>query len=47
MADKGSRKEKREARLREITQDASGKVVYTGELWRIADTDGFRFQRRS
>ncbi len=40
MADKGSRKEKREARLRDITQDASGKVVYTGELWRIADTDG-------
>ena len=40
MAKKSGRKERREARLREITQDSTGKMVYTGELWRIADSDG-------
>lgn len=40
MAGKGGRKERREERLREITQDSSGKVVYTEELWRIADSGG-------
>lgn len=40
MAKKSGRKERREAKLREITQDSSGKMVYTGELWRIADSDG-------
>jgi hypothetical protein len=40
MAGKGGKKEKREARLRDITQDSSGKVIYTGELWRIADAGG-------
>ena len=33
------RKEKREARLREITQDAAGNVIYTGDLWRIAGSE--------
>ena len=40
MAGKGGLKERREERLRDITQDSSGKMVYTGDLWRIADTDG-------
>ena len=40
MAGKGGKKERREERLRDITQDSSGKMVYTGELWRIADADG-------
>lgn len=40
MAEKGGKKERREARLRDITQDPSGKMVYTGDLWRIADADG-------
>ena len=35
----GKRKERREARLRDIIQDAEGNVVYTGDLWRIADSD--------
>ena len=34
-----SRRERREARLREIMQDASGNVVYTGDLWKIADSE--------
>ena len=40
MAGKGGKKERREERLRDITQDSSGKMVYTGDLWRIADADG-------
>ena len=32
------RKKKREAQFRDIMQDAEGKVVYTGDLWRIADS---------
>ncbi len=40
MAGKGGKKERREERLRDITQDTSGNVVYTGELWRIADSGG-------
>ena len=32
------RKKKREAKFRDIMQDAGGNVVYTGELWRIADS---------
>ena len=40
MAGKGGKKERREERLRDIKQDSSGKVVYTGELWRIADSGG-------
>ena len=35
----GKRKEKREARFRDIMQDAEGKVVYTGDLWKIADSE--------
>ena len=40
MAGKGGKKERREERLRDITQDSSGRMVYTGELWRIADSGG-------
>lgn len=40
MAGKGGKKERREEKLRDITQDSSGRVVYTGELWRIADSGG-------
>ncbi len=40
MAGKGGKKERREERLRDITQDSSGKVVYTGDLWRIAESGG-------
>jgi len=40
MAGKGGKKERREERLRDITQDASGNMVYTGDLWRIADSGG-------
>lgn len=40
MAGKGGLKERREERLRDITQDSSGRMVYTGEIWRIADADG-------
>ena len=40
MAGKGGRKERREARLRDIVRDVSGNVIYTGELWRIAGADG-------
>ena len=40
MAGKGGKKERREERLRDITQDASGNMVYTGVLWRIADSGG-------
>ena len=40
MAGKGGKKEQREERLREITQDSSGRMIYTGELWRIADSGG-------
>lgn len=36
----GGRREKREARLREIMQDAQGNVIYTGELWRISEDRG-------
>ena len=32
------RKKKREAKFRDIMQDAGGNVVYTGDLWRIADS---------
>ena len=40
MAGKGGKKERREERLRDITQDSGGKMVYTGDLWRIADSAG-------
>lgn len=40
MAGKGRSKERREERLRDIMQDASGKPVYSGDLWHIADADG-------
>ena len=40
MAGKGGKKERREERLRDITQDPSGKMVYTGDLWRITDSAG-------
>lgn len=40
MAGKGGKKERREEKLRDITQDASGKMVYTGELWHIGDSGG-------
>ena len=40
MAGKGGLKERREERLRDITQDSSGKMTYTGDLWRIADAGG-------
>lgn len=33
-----SRKERRDRQLRDIMQDASGNIIYTGELWRIADS---------
>lgn len=33
----GRRKEKQEAKFRDIMQDAQGNVVYTGELWRISE----------
>lgn len=36
----GGRKEKREARLRDIMQDAQGNVIYTGDLWRISEDGG-------
>ena len=32
------RKRKREAKFRDIMQDAQGNVIYTGDLWRIADS---------
>ena len=35
----GGRKERREAKLRDIMQDAQGNVIYTGELWRISEDD--------
>ena len=38
MAGKG-RRERRENRLKDIVQDVSGNVVYTGELWRISGED--------
>ena len=38
MAGKGGRKEKREAKLRDIMQDAQGNVVYTGDLYRISES---------
>ena len=40
MAGKGGKKERREERLRDIKQDESGNMTYTGELWRIADSAG-------
>jgi hypothetical protein len=40
MAGKGGKKERREQKLRDITQDSAGRVVYTGDLWRIADSGG-------
>lgn len=40
MAGKDGKKERREARLRDITQDSSGNMVYTGDLWRISDSSG-------
>lgn len=39
MSGREKRKEKREARLRDITQDAKGNVVYIGDIWRIADDE--------
>ena len=33
------RKEKREASLHDIVQDADGSFAYTGDLWRIADNE--------
>ena len=36
MAGKGGKKERREARLKDIMQDVSGNVVYTGDLWTIS-----------
>ena len=41
MAGKGKR-EPREARLKDIMQDVSGNVVYTGELWQISGADSRR-----
>jgi hypothetical protein len=41
MAGKG-KKERREARFKDIVQDVSGNVVYTGELWRISGDDSRR-----
>ena len=40
MAGKGGKKERREERLRDIAQDSSGNMVYTGELWHIAGSGG-------
>ena len=40
MAGKGGKKERREEKLREITRDPSGKLVYTGDVWRISDSAG-------
>ena len=40
MAGKGGKKERREEMLRDITQDSGGKLIYTGDLWRIADSNG-------
>ena len=37
MAGNGRKKERREARLRDIMQDASGNVIYTGDLWKISE----------
>lgn len=42
MAGKGGKKERREARLRDIMQDAAGNIIYTGDLWRIAGPEGRR-----
>ncbi len=42
MAGKGGKKERREARLKDIMQDVSGNVVYTGDLWRISGPDSRR-----
>ena len=39
MSGRETRKEKREARFKDIIQDAQGNVVYTGDLWRIADNE--------
>lgn len=36
----GGRRERREAKLRDIMQDAQGNVIYTGELWRVAEDAG-------
>ena len=33
------RKKKREAKFRDIIQDTEGNIVYTGDLWRIADSE--------
>jgi len=33
------RTERREAKLQGIIQDVEGNVIYTGDLWRIADSD--------
>ena len=40
MAGKGGKKERREEKLRDITQDSTGRVIYTGDLWRIAESGG-------
>ena len=37
MAGNGRKKDRREARLRDIMQDASGNVIYTGDLWKISE----------
>lgn len=42
MAGKGGKKERREARLRDIMQDTAGNVIYTGDLWRISGSEGRR-----
>ena len=43
MAEPGKRsekrKERREARLRDITMDDGGRYSYTGDLWKIADSE--------
>ena len=36
----GGRKERREAKLKDIMQDAGGNIVYTGDLWRISEDGG-------
>lgn len=39
MSGREKRKEKREARFRDIMQDSQGNVIYTGDLWRISDDE--------
>lgn len=39
MAGSGKRKERREARLKDITRDVAGNITYTGDLYRIAGSD--------